>query len=189
MPNGPKKVGYVRVSSDDQEEALQRSALTAAGCSRIIADHGVSGSRRSRRGLDTVMGSLRKGDALVVWKLDRLGRSNRNLADLLLKLREREVEFVSITQGIDTRESAGRMLFGMLAVIAEFEREQISERTRAGMQAAKARGRHLGRLSNAAIRRAYKEVQAGAALAPLAAELGVSEEALARGFERLGLAA
>lgn len=183
------KIGYVRVSDGEQEEALQRDALAAAGCARIIADHGASGAVPNRRGLATAMRALKEGDALVVWKLDRLGRSNLHLADLLVKLRERGVRFVSLTQGIDTEDSAGRMVFGLLAVIAEFERDQISERTRAGMAAAKLRGRHLGRLSNAAIRAVHARFMAGQdSLASLARKAGVSELVLRRGFKRLRLA-
>lgn len=135
----------MRVSDDEQTEALQMDALQANGCDLIYGDHGVSGARVRRRGLDQVLGGLHPGDTLVVWKLDRLGRSTVHLLQLLDDLRERQVDFISVTQGIDTTTSVGRMLYGQLAVFAEFEREQIRERTKAGMAAARRRGKHIGR--------------------------------------------
>lgn len=140
-----RKIGYVRVSDKDQSEALQIDALTAAGCDAIFGDHGVSGAIKTRVGLDDMLASLEAGDTLVVWKLDRLGRSTIHLLQLLSDLRDRGVDFQAITQGIDTTTAVGRMLYGQLAVFAEFERNLISERTKAGMAAAKARGVHVGR--------------------------------------------
>ncbi|MBL4645366.1 MAG: recombinase family protein [Rhizobiales bacterium] len=140
-----KKIGYIRVSDRDQSEALQIDALKSAGCDVIYGDHGVSGKITNRAGLDELLATLQTGDTLMVWKLDRLGRSTLHLLTLLDDLRARGVDFHAITQGIDTRTALGRMVFGQLAVFAEFEREQISERTKAGMAAAKARGVHVGR--------------------------------------------
>lgn len=140
-----RKIGYVRVSDAEQTENLQIDALKLAGCDVIYGDHGVSGSIKQRKGLDDLLASLNRGDALVVWKLDRLGRSTIHLLQLLDDLRQRGVDFQAITQGIDTTTAVGRMLYGQLAVFAEFEREQIRERTKAGMAAAKARGVHIGR--------------------------------------------
>lgn len=140
-----KKIGYVRVSDRDQTEALQVDALKSAGCDVIYGDHGVSGSITKRTGLDDLLAALKEDDTLMVWKLDRLGRSTLHLLTLLDDLRKRGIDFHAITQGIDTRTALGRMVFGQLAVFAEFEREQISERTKAGMAAAKARGVHIGR--------------------------------------------
>ena len=140
-----RKIGYVRVSDKDQSEALQVDALRAAGCNLIYGDHGVSGKIRKRVGLDDMLESLVSGDTLVVWKLDRLGRSTIHLLQLLSDLRDRGVDFQAITQGIDTTTAVGRMLYGQLAVFAEYERSLISERTKAGMAAAKARGVHVGR--------------------------------------------
>ncbi|WP_204360801.1 recombinase family protein [Nitratireductor sp. OM-1] len=139
------RIGYVRVSDDDQTEALQMDALQASGCDLIYGDHGISGACVYRKGLDQVLDGLRSGDTLVVWKLDRLGRSTVHLLQLLDDLRERQVDFISVTQGIDTTTSVGRMVYGQLAVFAEFEREQIRERTKAGMAAARRRGKHIGR--------------------------------------------
>lgn len=143
--NGGRKIGYVRVSDKDQSENLQIDALKAAGCSVIYGDHGVSGAITKRCGLDEMLDSLEAGDTLVVWKLDRLGRSTIHLLQLLSDLRDRGVDFQAITQGIDTTTAVGRMLYGQLAVFAEYERSLISERTKAGMAAAKARGVHIGR--------------------------------------------
>jgi DNA invertase Pin-like site-specific DNA recombinase len=140
-----EKIGYVRVSDAEQTENLQIDALRLAGCKMIYGDHGVSGTIKHRKGLDELLDSLKTGDTLVVWKLDRLGRSTIHLLQMLDDLRKRGVDFQAITQGIDTTTAVGRMLYGQLAVFAEFEREQISERTKAGMRAAKTRGVHLGR--------------------------------------------
>lgn len=140
-----RKIGYVRVSDKDQTEALQIDALKAAGCDAIYGDHGVSGVITKRQGLDEVLSCLKKRDTLVVWKLDRLGRSTIHLLQLLSDLRDRGIDFQAITQGIDTTTAVGRMLYGQLAVFAEYERTLISERTKAGMAAAKARGVHVGR--------------------------------------------
>lgn len=140
-----RKIGYVRVSDKEQTEDLQIDALKQAGCDVIYDDHGVSGSIKNRKGLDELLTSLKAGDTLCVWKLDRLGRSTIHLLQMLDDLRKRGVDFQAITQGIDTTTAVGRMLYGQLAVFAEFEREQISERTKAGMRAAEARGVHIGR--------------------------------------------
>ena len=141
----PQKIGYVRVSDKEQTEDLQIDALKQAGCDVIYGDHGVSGAIRTRKGLEDLLVSLKPGDTLCVWKLDRLGRSTIHLLQMLDDLRKRGIDFQAITQGIDTTTAVGRMLYGQLAVFAEFEREQISERTKAGMRAAKARGKHIGR--------------------------------------------
>lgn len=140
-----RKIGYVRVSDRDQTEDLQIDALKQAGCDVIYGDHGVSGSIAKRKGLDELLALLQAGDTLIVWKLDRLGRSTIHLLQMLDDLRQRGVDFNAITQGIDTTTAVGRMLYGQLAVFAEFEREQIRERTKAGMEAARKRGKHIGR--------------------------------------------
>ncbi len=140
-----RKIGYVRVSDKDQTEGLQIDALKQAGCDVIYGDHGVSGSIAKRKGLDELLDSLQADDTLIVWKLDRLGRSTIHLLQMLDDLRQRGVDFKAITQGIDTTTAVGRMLYGQLAVFAEFEREQIRERTKAGMEAARKRGKHIGR--------------------------------------------
>lgn len=141
----PSLVGYARVSTDEQNLDLQIQALERAGCDIIYTDRGISGSTRKRPGLDKALKKLRQGDKLVVWRLDRLGRSLVNLVQLLENLGEREIRFHSICEHIDTSSSGGRLVFHMMAALAEFERSLISERTRAGMAAARARGQHMGR--------------------------------------------
>lgn len=179
-----RKIGYMRVSDQDQTEALQRDALQAAGCAVLFCDHGVSGAAVARSGLDDLLAMLRKGDTLVVWKLDRLGRSTLHLLQLLSELRDRGVDFIALTQGIDTTTSIGRMLYGQLAVFAEFEREQISDRTRAGMQAARARGKHIGRpriITAEQARACARRLREGSVtLAELARELQVAPQTVAR---------
>lgn len=186
------KIGYVRVSDQKQDEALQIDALTNAGCEAIYGDHGVTGAAVKRRGLDQVLATLESGDALVVWKLDRLGRSTIHLLTLLDELHRRGIDFVSLTQGIDTTTPVGRMLYGQLAVFAEFEREQISERTKAGMDAARRRGKRIGRprtLSEAQVRDAYRGMnECGLSVGDSAHRLGVCGETLKRAFVRFQLA-
>lgn len=138
-------VGYARVSTDEQRLDLQISALERAGCDQIYADHGASGYQFSRGGLKSAMKSLRPGGTLVVWRLDRLGRSLSGLVRLMEQLGDKGVHFRSVTENIDTGSSGGRLMFHMMAALAEFERSLISERTRAGMAAAKARGCLIGR--------------------------------------------
>jgi DNA invertase Pin-like site-specific DNA recombinase len=182
------KIGYIRVSDDDQTEALQIDALSAAKCDITYGDHGVSGAVTTRKGLDEVLNDLKAGDTFVVWKLDRLGRSTIHLLLLLDDLRKREVDFVSLTQGIDTTTSVGRMVYGQLAVFAEFEREQIRERTKAGMAAAKRRGKHVGRprkLTDTQIAHATRQIEENSeTIAGMAKMFGVATLTLSRALAR-----
>lgn len=139
------KVGYARVSTEDQSLDLQIAALEKAGCQRMYYDHGVSGARFCRPGLASVLREVGPGDTVVVWRLDRLGRSLRKLVELVDELGRRGVEFVSLNESIDTTSSGGVLMFHMMAALAQFERSLISERTRAGMAAARMRGKRLGR--------------------------------------------
>ncbi len=141
---GGMAFGYARVSTIQQDEALQRDALEAAGVDRIYIDH-ASGATDSRPGLDEMLGQLRPGDTLVIWRLDRLGRSLRHLIDLVAELDERGVGLRSLTEAIDTRTPGGKLVFHVFAALAQFERELIIERTHAGLAAARARGRVGGR--------------------------------------------
>lgn len=180
-----RKLGYVRVSDADQTEALQIDALKAAGCDVIYGDHGVSGAViDGRMGFDTLMRQMREGDTLVVWKLDRLGRSMLHLLEILDDLRQNGMDFIAVTQGIDTTTAIGRMLYGQLAVFAEFEREQIRERTKAGMEAARARGQHLGRPraipTDVAIILRERIAAGEASVDQLAEELSVSRQTIVR---------
>lgn len=137
--------GYARVSTVDQNPDLQHAALHAAGCQRIFTDHGVSGTRASRPDLDKMLEHLRDGDEVVVWKLDRLGRNTRNLLALIDDLEHRGVHFRSITEGISTTGPMGRAMLTVMSAFAQLERDQLAERTRAGMAAAAEHGRKAGR--------------------------------------------
>lgn len=138
------RVGYARVSTSDQDPALQLDALTSAGCGRIFEDQ-ASGARTGRPGLAEALGYLRSGDVLVVWKLDRLGRSLSHLIETVSALEKKGVGFLSLTEAIDTTTPGGRLIFHMFGALGEFERDLIRERSRAGLVAAAARGRKGGR--------------------------------------------
>ncbi len=141
----PMKIGYARVSTDEQNLDLQCDALTAFGCTNIIHDYGISGAKSERVGLTQLMSTLKSGDVVVVWKLDRLGRSLAFLIKFIATLKDNDIGFCSITDGIDTTTSTGKLIFHIMGALAEFERDLISERTKAGMKAAKARGSKIGR--------------------------------------------
>lgn len=136
--------GYARVSTRDQSEQLQIDALQAAGCDKIFAES-VSSSARNRPELARMRGELRAGDKVVVWRLDRLGRSLRDLIELVGEFEENEIGFVSLQESIDTSSSGGRLVFHLFASLAQFERELIRERTHAGLAVARSRGRTGGR--------------------------------------------
>jgi DNA invertase Pin-like site-specific DNA recombinase len=138
------KLGYARVSTRDQNLDLQLDALKRAGCERIYQDV-ASGSKTARPALDEMLAQLRAGDVLVIWKLDRMGRSLAHLVELVGDLVKRKVGLVSLNDPIDTTSAQGRLVFNLFASLAEFERELIRERTQAGLSAARARGRVGGR--------------------------------------------
>jgi DNA invertase Pin-like site-specific DNA recombinase len=137
-------IGYARVSTDDQNLTLQVDELERAGCERVFTDK-TSGAKSDRPGLAEALSHLRKSDVLVIWKLDRLGRTVKGLVDLVGELAGRGVQFRSLTDGIDTTTPAGRFFFHVMASLAQMERELIAERTRAGLAAARKRGRVGGR--------------------------------------------
>ena len=137
-------IGYARVSTTEQTLALQNDALTNAGCSRIFTDT-ASGATTTRPGLMQAMTFAREGDVLVVWRLDRLGRSLKHLIDTITTLNQQGIGFKSLTEQIDTTTSGGKLIFHIFGALAEFERDIIRDRTRAGLQAARARGRIGGR--------------------------------------------
>ena len=141
------KIGYARVSTEEQNLDLQIEALTEAGCERIITDQAQSGAKaaETRPGFSEAMNQLGHGDLLVVWKLDRVGRSIADLIHLLKLFGERGIEFRSLTDGIDTTTAGGRLVFHIMGALAEFERDPIQERTKAGLRAAQKRGKRLGR--------------------------------------------
>jgi DNA invertase Pin-like site-specific DNA recombinase len=175
-------IGYARVSTDEQSLDLQRDALTHAGCERIFEDK-ASGARTAREGLSEALSHLRAGDTLAVWKLDRLGRSVKGLVDLVEDLAKRGIGFKSITDSIDTSTPAGRFFFHVMASLAQMERELIIERTRAGLAAAKKKGRTGGRkrlMTPAKIESAHRLLATGSAPRDVANSLGVSVPTLYR---------
>ena len=139
-------IGYARVSTDDQNASLQVDALKKAGCVKVFTDH-ASGSKASRPELDRMLDQLRPRDIVVVWRLDRLGRSLKNLIELVEDVADKGVGFRSLSESIDTTTANGRLFFSIMGALAEFERDLIQERTKAGLLAARARGRVGGRPS------------------------------------------
>jgi DNA invertase Pin-like site-specific DNA recombinase len=137
-------IGYARVSTADQDPALQHDALSRVGCSKVFTDK-ASGALDRRPALDKLLDYMREGDTLVVWKLDRLGRSLSHLINTVTALEQRGIGFRSLTEGFDTTTPGGKLIFHVLGGLAEFERNIIRERTRAGLAAARARGRKGGR--------------------------------------------
>ena len=145
VQNGRMKYGYARVSTDDQNPALQLAALKKAGCQSVLKDEGLSGATAKRPALLRCLKTLEHGDTLIVWKLDRLGRSLRDLIAMLDDLRARGVKFHSLTEAIDTTTPTGRTMWQMIGVLAELELSLSSERSRAGVKAAQRRGVKFGR--------------------------------------------
>lgn len=175
-------IGYARVSTADQDLTLQLDALRAIRCDRIFTDH-ASGTRSDRAGLADALSHCRAGDCLVVWKLDRLGRSMKGLIDLAADLASRGVELRSITDGIDTSTPAGRFFFHVMAALAVMERDLILERTAAGLAAAKRAGRVGGRpkaMTPAKLAAAKALIANGTPRADVAASIGVSHATLYR---------
>lgn len=175
-------IGYARVSMQDQNLALQREVLTKAGCQKVFEDK-VSGTRADRPGLAKALEMLREGDTLVVWKLDRLGRSVKQLADLVGGLHKQGIQFKSLTDAIDTGTPSGRFFFHVMASLAEMERELIAERTRAGLDVARQLGRKCGRkpkMTESKIESAKKLLASGVPAKDVAKNLGVSVPTLYR---------
>lgn len=137
-------IGYARVSTNDQDTSLQLDALKAAGAERVYQES-ASGALRERPELNKCIDAMREGDTLIVWKLDRLGRSLPNLVEIISGLEEKGTGFRSLTEAIDTTNAGGKLVFHIFAALADFERSLIQERTRAGLAAARARGRKGGR--------------------------------------------
>ena len=175
-------IGYARVSTEDQSLDLQLDALRQAGCKRVFTDK-ASATRAYRPGLSEARAQLREGDVLVVWKLDRLGRSVKGLVDLVGELAEEGVQFRSLTDGIDTTTPNGRFFFHMMASFAQMERELIAERTKAGLDAARKRGRLIGRkrsMTPGKIESAIRLLDGGMPPREVAKNLGVSIPTLYR---------
>ena len=153
------QIGYARISTDDQTLDLQRDALAKAGCDQLFTDT-ISGAKPDRPGLSQALAYARPGDTLVVWRLDRLGRSLRQLTETVTDLEQRGVNFRSLTEAIDTTSPGGKLVFHIFGALAELERDLIRERTRAGLTAARARGRKGGRPRAAAFRDPKKQALA-----------------------------
>src|SRR5271163_4196610 len=177
------KFGYARVSTDDQNPALQLAALKKAGCQTVFKDEGLSGATTKRPALLRCLKTLDDGDTLIVWKLDRLGRSLRDLITMLDDLKRRQVKFRSLTEHIDTDTPTGRAMWQMIGLLAELERSLISERTRAGVKDAQRRGVKFGRkpkLSAKQIDHARKLIDGGQRREDVAALLNVDRTTLYR---------
>lgn len=176
------KVGSARVSREEQNPALQHDALTAAGCGLVFEDR-VSGAGFDRAGLDQALAALEPGGTLVVWKLDRLGRSMMDTVRIVLDLDKRGVGFLSLTEHFDTKSAMGRGVLALLAAVAEDERDRLRERTKAGMKAARRRGKHVGRppsLTPEKLDLAVKLIGEGSGRATAARMVGVDPATLRR---------
>jgi DNA invertase Pin-like site-specific DNA recombinase len=175
-------IGYARVSTDEQSLDLQLDALKAAGCKRIFTDK-VSTTKADHPGLADALSHLRHADVLVIWKLDRLGRTVKGLVDFVADLHGRKIQFRSLTDGIDTTTPAGRFFFHVMASLAQMERELLAERTRAGLDAARRRGRVGGRkrrMTPGKVESARKLLRGGMAPREVAQSLSVSIPTLYR---------
>lgn len=185
-----RKIGYARVSTKDQRLRMQRDGLNAAGCDLIFEDHGVSGKESSRSGLDAMLAELRAGDTVVVFKLDRLGRSVLHLADLLVRFQKDGIHFCSLSEGINTTTPGGKLVYHLFSAFAEFQRDIIVENTMAGLDAARKNGARLGRkpvLDIETIMAAQRAIaQDGLSMAEAARRVGADRSTLRRSLERVG---
>lgn len=186
-----RKIGYARVSTQDQKLRIQLDALKAAQCDRVFKDHGVSGGKAKRPGLDKALKTLKRGDALVVLKLDRLGRSVQHLSDLLVRFGNEGIHFCSLAEGINTTTPGGKLVYHLFAAFAEFQRDIIRENTMLGLAAARARGASLGRprlLSITDVLEGHRQImQFGTPVREVADCLEVSQATLTRGLKSAGL--
>lgn len=179
------KIGYSRVSTNDQNLDLQTDALKAAGTEKIYFDK-VSGTKE-RPKLAEALEFLREGDTLIVWRLDRLGRSLKDLVSIVASLEERKINFVSLTENIDTTTATGKLIFHIFASFAEFERNLIRERTKAGLTAARARGVKGGRkpaLNAEKLAMVYKLLETSNDYAAIARTVKVSERTIRRAAKK-----
>lgn len=179
------KIGYARVSREDQNPQLQLDALGAAGCDEVHQDR-ISGATFTRVGLDKALSAVQPGGELVVWKLDRLGRSMLDTVRIVLDLDRQGVGFRSLTESFDTKTPLGRGVLALLAAVAEDERERLRERTRAGMQAVARRGKHVGRPSSMTpdkLHLASRLLGEGKGRAEVAVLVGVSKSTLWRALK------
>lgn len=181
-------IGYARVSTPDQKLSLQHDALERAGCERVFDDQ-ASGARTDRPGLADALAYLRAGDTLVVWKLDRLGRSMSHLIEKIGELAARGIGFRSLTENIDTTTPGGMLVFNIFGSLAQFERDLIRERTQAGLRAARERGSKGGRrpvVTPDKLRKARAHIAAGLTVREAAARLKIGKTALYKALEQEG---
>lgn len=183
------KIGYARVSTDDQKLDLQIDALEKEGCSQIFYDEGLSGNFLIQRpGLDKALCVLNEDDTLIVWRLDRLGRSLQHLIEIVSSLGAKNINFKSLSESIDTTTAGGELVFHIIGALAQFERKLISERTKAGLEATKRRGKKLGRpfdLTKEQIKHAREVTLKGnQTISEMANILGVHRSTLHRAFKR-----
>ena len=182
-------IGYARVSTDEQKPALQLDALRQAGAVQVFKDRGVSGAQQARPGLQKALRALQAGDVLVVWRLDRLGRSLGHLIELVGDLKARGCGFRSLTEAIDTSTAGGELVFHVFGAMAQFERALVIERTRAGLAAARRRGVKLGRrrsLTPRQVEHARQLLAAGERVTDVARSLSVDRSTLYRALARVG---
>ena len=187
-PN-PMVFGYARVSTTGQDESLQLDAIREAGADRVMIDR-ASGASADRPALAKLQGLLRRGDTVMVWRLDRLGRSLRDLIDIVGDLESQGVSLVSLTEQIDTSSPGGKLVFHVFAALAEFERDLIRERTHAGLEAARARGRRGGRptvWTQEKLQTAHTMRKSGKDVSTIARVLGVSRASVYRALARPNL--
>ncbi|MCP4081406.1 MAG: recombinase family protein [Planctomycetaceae bacterium] len=181
------KIGYARISTADQNTRLQRDALKGAGCAKVVTEQ-ISGSSTKRPKLEKLLRSLKRGDVLTVWRLDRLGRSLPHLIEVVRDLEAKGAGFQSLSEDINTTTAGGRLVFHLMGALAEFERSLIVERTQAGLQAARKRGVRVGRprsLSPAQVKHARKLIDSGERPAAVAGTLGVNRSTLYRAMKTL----
>jgi DNA invertase Pin-like site-specific DNA recombinase len=182
-------IGYARVSTDEQKLDLQLQALMRAGCDTVFYDIGISGAKMARPELDAAIAAAKSGGTLVVWRLDRLGRSLSGLVELIESFSHDGIELRSLTEAIDTSSSSGKLFFHIMAALSEFERTLISERTKAGLQASRDKGVILGRpraLTQTQISNAASDLTKGnATLLSVAKKLNVSKRTLQRYLQLL----
>jgi DNA invertase Pin-like site-specific DNA recombinase len=184
--NGQRSIGYARVSTEEQDPQLQVAALKAAGCKPIFIDR-LSGTARSRPGLDRALARLERGDRITVWKLDRLGRSLSDLLQLLESFRSKGVEFRSLTEAIDTNTPLGQLFYSISGAFAQYELDLIRERIRDGFKTKKANGKKFGparRLSMDAVTTARAAIDQGEPIGTVASGLSVSRQTLWRALRR-----
>lgn len=189
--NEGRRIGYARVSTMDQKLRMQFDALKQVNCDVIYSDHGVSGAKASRPGLDELLANVKSGDTVVVFKLDRLGRSVLHLADLLVKFRDENIHFCSLAEGVNTTTPGGKLVYHLFAAFAEFQREIIIENTIAGIEAARKRGKPIGRprlLDARAVTGAHECIhQRGVSIDEVAKGMKVSRMTLDRAIKRMKL--